>query len=406
MKGSFWQLYTACIQSNNNRNFHIYIIVQHIARKTALHNALQFPMIYDSINCSSQLSIRHKIFRLFTNQVSLVHIGKRWVGTLINIQNAVDDSPVTDFRYLGSIQSSSGRCYTDIHVHRRIGVASSAMHTMQRCWRQQRLSLDTKLRLYQTCVLQILLYGADTWTLLANDIRRLQSFHMGCQRQILGVWWHDHVKNVDIADTTGLPNITDIVDKKRHALFGHVVRLDTSVSAYQALKQVIAMKAARCSGTNWRRLPGRPDWRRNNNQLETDVAECRGAWTSWGAVATDHSRLRVTMMMMMRNSNELANWINAVNKGNEVLLTCSGSSSFIGWFLLNFTIARTTFLTPTGIPLTTTWSSASLSAPTAITCTSITIWRTGATHHWPIVTQHITPVSWCIPMQITHSSNL
>ena len=84
-----------------------------------------------------------------------------------------------------------------------------------------RLSLDTKLRLYQTCVLQILLYGADTWTLLANDIRRLQSFHMGCQRQILGVRWQDHVKNVDIAGTTGLPNITDVSDKKRHTLFGH-----------------------------------------------------------------------------------------------------------------------------------------------------------------------------------------
>jgi len=41
------------------------------------------------------------------------------------------------------------------------------------------------------------------------------------------------------------------------------------------------------------------DWRRNNNQLETDVAECRGAWTSWRAVVTDHSRVRVTMMMMM-----------------------------------------------------------------------------------------------------------
>jgi len=72
------------------------------------------------------------------------------------------------------------------------------------------------------CVLQILLYGANTWTLLANDIRRLQSFHMRCQRQILGVRWQDHVKNVDIADTTGLPNIIDIVDKKRHTLFGHV----------------------------------------------------------------------------------------------------------------------------------------------------------------------------------------
>ena len=82
---------------------------------------------------------------------------------------------VTEFRYLGSIQSS-GRCYPDLH--RRIGVASSVTHSMQRCWRQKGLSLDTKLRLYQTCVLQILLYGADTWTLLAGDTRRLQSFHM------------------------------------------------------------------------------------------------------------------------------------------------------------------------------------------------------------------------------------
>ena len=62
---------------------------------------------------------------------------------------------VTEFRYLGSIQSSSGRCYPDLH--RRIGVVSSAMHSMQRCWRQNCLSLNTKLRLYQTCVLQILL---------------------------------------------------------------------------------------------------------------------------------------------------------------------------------------------------------------------------------------------------------
>ena len=82
---------------------------------------------------------------------------------------------VTEFRYLGSIQSSSGRCYPDLH--RRIGVASSAVHSMQRCWCQKGLNLDTKLRLYQTCVFQILLSGADTWTLLADDTCRLQSFH-------------------------------------------------------------------------------------------------------------------------------------------------------------------------------------------------------------------------------------
>jgi len=78
----------------------------------------------------------------------------------------------------------------------------------------------------------MLLYGADTWTLLADDMCRLQSFHMGCQRQILGIKWQDHVKNVDIAAMTGLPNIANVIGKKRHALFGHVVRLDATTPAH------------------------------------------------------------------------------------------------------------------------------------------------------------------------------
>jgi len=66
------------------------------------------------------------------------------------------------------------------------------------------------------------------------------------------------VKNVDIADRTGLPSIADIISKRRQALFGHVVRLDATTSAHQALCQVIAMKGRQSLGMNWRRSPGRP----------------------------------------------------------------------------------------------------------------------------------------------------
>jgi len=81
---------------------------------------------------------------------------------------------------------------------------------------------------------------------------------MSCQRQILGVKWQDHVKNVDIADRTGLPNIADIISKRRQALFGHVLRLDATTPAHQALCQVTAMKGGQNLGMNWRRPPGRP----------------------------------------------------------------------------------------------------------------------------------------------------
>ena len=99
---------------------------------------------------------------------------------------------------------------------------------------------------------------------------------------ILGAKWQDRVKNIDIADRTGLTNIADIISKRREAPFGHVVRLDATTPAHQALCQVIAMKGGQSLGMNWGRSLGRfrktwitADRQRNTGQLETDVAECR-----------------------------------------------------------------------------------------------------------------------------------
>ena len=48
--------------------------------------------------------------------------------------------------------------------------------------------------LYQALVMSVLLYGAETWTLLAADIGTLEAFHrpMKCQRQMLNIHWWDH----------------------------------------------------------------------------------------------------------------------------------------------------------------------------------------------------------------------
>jgi len=49
---------------------------------------------------------------------------------------------------------------------------------------------------------------------------------VGCQCQLLGVKWQDHIRNTDIADMTGLLNIADIISKRCHMLFGDTIRLD------------------------------------------------------------------------------------------------------------------------------------------------------------------------------------
>ena len=123
----------------------------------------------------------------------------------------VDGNPVDlveSFTYLGSIQTSDGYCRSNIA--RRIGLASSAMSSLK----AKHLSVQIKVRVYQTLVLSVLLYASETWTSLASDMKAIKSFHMKCQRRILGSRWHDFVRNsgslyalVSHLRLTGLPDV-------------------------------------------------------------------------------------------------------------------------------------------------------------------------------------------------------
>jgi len=124
---------------------------------------------------------------------------------------------------------------------------------MNKVWRQTRLQLQTKLRLYQTCILSIFLYGSETWTLLQEDLRKLEAFHMRFQRMILEIRWHDFVRNTEVVDRTNLSSVRDVIAKRRNSLFGHVVRLDDHTPAHRALSQVATARTGHRFGPGWRR---------------------------------------------------------------------------------------------------------------------------------------------------------
>ena len=119
-----------------------------------------------------------------------------WVKT--KIQNVGSDSApapimiagqtvvVADkFTYLGSDNDFSGHFSPDIC--RRLGLASSTMRQLHRVWRNKRLSTQTNIQIYSTCMLSVLLYGSETWTLLTKDSRRVQAYHMTCECCILSI---------------------------------------------------------------------------------------------------------------------------------------------------------------------------------------------------------------------------
>ena len=105
------------------------------------------------------------------------------------------------------------------------------MFSLQQIWTDRYLSLSTKVRVYEILVLPVLVYACETWTVLAADERRLEAFHMKCQRQISKIRCQDHISNSEVAARTGLGLVSDLIKRRRNSLFGHIARLSEDTPA-------------------------------------------------------------------------------------------------------------------------------------------------------------------------------
>jgi len=151
------------------------------------------------------------------------------------------------------------------------------------------LSIQTKVRVYQTLVLSVLLYASETWTSIASDMKAIESFHMNCQRRILGIRWHDFVRNSEVSSRTGLAPVSDRIARGRNAIFGHMARLPDNTPAHHAMLRQVELSVGRPPDPSWKRPPGRPrtKWtdqlRRDNNN-----APIATLWRQ--AIGRGHSR--------------------------------------------------------------------------------------------------------------------
>ncbi|VDL89875.1 unnamed protein product [Schistocephalus solidus] len=74
----------------------------------------------------------------------------------------------------------------DNKVAQGISKASQAIDRLQTSvWNRHGINLNTKLKMYKAVYLTTLLYGAETWTIYSNQVRKLNHFHLSCLHRIL-----------------------------------------------------------------------------------------------------------------------------------------------------------------------------------------------------------------------------
>jgi len=145
---------------------------------------------------------------------------------------------VREFVYLGGKFDEEGGSKPDVQtLQRRIGLACDALKRLSKIWRSRDISPSTKVKVFETLVLSILLYNAETWTLTLELNKRLRAFEMSCLRRIAGVTRQDRARNEVIRSNLKIQgDVDEKVELRRLSYFGHVARMNQNRFPYIAMQ--------------------------------------------------------------------------------------------------------------------------------------------------------------------------
>jgi hypothetical protein len=141
------------------------------------------------------------------------------------------------------------------------------------------LSKNTKIRVYRTVVLPVVLYGCETWSLTLREEQRLKVFENRVLRRIFGPKrdeatgeWR-RLQNEELNGLHSSPNIIRVIKSRIMRWAGHVAYMGAQRVAYRILV-----------GRPERRQPlGRP-WHRWEDNIKLDLQEV-GWGMNWIEVA-------------------------------------------------------------------------------------------------------------------------
>lgn len=189
---------------------------------------------------------------------------------------------VESFVYLGSIIDGQGG--SDRDVKARIGKARGAFVMLKKIWSSKEISQRTKLRIFNSNVKSVLLYGCETWRTTETMLGKIQIFVNTCLRRILNIRWTDRIRNEDLWQRADQKPAAQQILRRKWGWIGHTLRKPASSITRQALKW----------NPQGKRKRGRPrnSWRRDT---EAEINRQGKTWSQIERAAQDRVGWRIVV---------------------------------------------------------------------------------------------------------------
>ena len=188
-----------------------------------------------------------------------------------------DIEDVESFVYLGAHISKSGGTVEDIKA--RLGKARAAYNKLDKIWKNSQFTYKTKVKIFKSNVISVLLYGCECWRMTEADEKKLDALLHRSLRRMFQIYWPMRVTNEEIRARAGLETMSKQGAKRRWTWLGHVLRMDHHSHPRISLTWVPEGKRKR----------GRPreTWRRT---IERELKENGlGKWAAAASAAEDRT---------------------------------------------------------------------------------------------------------------------
>ena len=148
-----------------------------------------------------------------------------------------------------------------------IGRAKVAFLQMKNIWASPNLTINIKIRIFNTTVKPALLYEAETWRTTTATLKKIQKFINTCLRRILRIRWSEPISNIELWKRTKQQSAEVEILQRRWRWIRHTLRKRTTCITRETLTWNPQRKRKR----------GRPrnTWRRD---LETETKRMSNTW--------------------------------------------------------------------------------------------------------------------------------
>ena len=143
------------------------------------------------------------------------------VPTPISVENSVLEV-VDSYVYLGQVVQL-GRSDFQKEANRRIQLGWAAFGKLRNVFSSD-IPQCLKSKVFDQCVLPVMTYGTETWSLTIGLMNKLKVAQRAMERAMLGVSLRDRIRNEEIRKRTKVTDIAQRISKLKWQWAGHIAR--------------------------------------------------------------------------------------------------------------------------------------------------------------------------------------